>query len=275
MAQANIVRFATMNDSAGRLFTRFEAADTTIFEAVHSPPECPDTGLPDQQRFVDIDHGFFLTSKPWSTTYIMVEKSIEDETRMGRRSRRVRVHLDASGVDTLSDTELNAVLRGADDLIAQGGRTLLMRILRGSRNKDVLERGLDDSPVFGYFKSLSDEETLARIDWTILNGYLRVEYFHRLPLLVYTDKGWEIERENYTDELLKGIEEQLKDGPPYEMEYLKDRDRGMILLLLDKIESTKDRNFIPALKAWQRVDYKKVRLRIRQAIHALEAASDR
>jgi superfamily II DNA helicase RecQ len=194
---------------------------------------------------------------------------------MSRRSRRVPVHLDASGVDTLSEADLKAVLRGADNLIGQGGRTLLMRILRGSRNKDVLERGLNESPVYGYFKNLSDEKTLARIDWTILNGYLQIEYSHRLPLLVYTDKGWEIERENYADELLEGIEQQLENGPPFEMQYLKDRDRGMILLLLlDKIEATQDRKFIPALKAWQKVDYKKVRIRIGQAIHALEAARD-
>jgi hypothetical protein len=66
---------------------------------------------------------------------------------MGRKSRRVPLHLDARGVDTLSEADLHTVLRGADDLIARGGRTLLMRILRGSRNKEVLERGLNESPV--------------------------------------------------------------------------------------------------------------------------------
>ncbi len=68
---------------------------------------------------------------------------------MSRRSRRVTVNLDAKGLKGLSVDDLKAVLRGADDLIAQGGRTLLMRILRGSANKDVLERGLDQSPVYG------------------------------------------------------------------------------------------------------------------------------
>jgi len=193
---------------------------------------------------------------------------------MGRKSRRVPVQLDARGHDELSRADLHAVLRGADEIIAQGGRTLLMRILRGSRNKDVLERGLDASPVHGYFKDLSDEETLARIDWTILNDYLQIEYSDRLPLLVYSKKGWEIERENYADELLEGIEQQLNSGPPYEMEYLKDRDRGMILLLLDKIESTNDRKFIPALNAWKKIDYKKVRIRIGQLIRSLETTSN-
>ena len=193
---------------------------------------------------------------------------------MSRKSHRVPVRLDASGVDTLSKADLAAVLRGADGLIAQGGRTLLMRVLRGSRNKDVLERGLDESPVHGYLKNLTDKETLARIDWTILNGYLRIEYFDRLPLLVYTEKGWLIERETYADELLRRIERQLKDGPPYEMEYLKDRDREMILLLLDKIEATGDSRFVPALRAWKKIDYKKVQRRIGQAIRRLEDGKD-
>lgn len=191
---------------------------------------------------------------------------------MGRRSRRVAVNLDAKGLKELSEDDLKAVLRGADDLIAQGGRTLLMRILRGSANKDVIDRGLDQSPVYGYFRDLSNEDTLARIDWAILNGFLRIEHNNRLPLLVYTQKGWEIEQEQYANELLVGIEATLRDGPPYHMAHLKDRDREMILLLLDKIATSGDARFIPALEAWKTVDYKKVQQRIRQVIQRLEAS---
>jgi superfamily II DNA helicase RecQ len=194
---------------------------------------------------------------------------------MSRRSRRVAVNLDAKGLKELSEDDLKAVLRGADDIIAQGGRTLLMRILRGSANKDVLALGLDRSPVYGYFRDLSDSDTLARIDWTILNGYLRIEYSDRLPLLVYTQKGWEIEQEQYANELLDGIETTVRDGRPYNMAHLKDRNREMILLLLDKIAATDDAKFIPALEAWKKVDYKKVQQRIRQVIRQLEASSGR
>jgi RQC domain-containing protein len=189
---------------------------------------------------------------------------------MSRRSHRVAINLDAKGLKELSEDDLKAILRGADDIIAQGGRTLLMRILRGSASKDVLDRGLDQSPVYGYFRDLPNDATLARIDWVILNGYLRIEYASRLPLLVYTQEGWEIEREIYSNELLEKIEAALTDGLPYEMAHLKDRDRGMILLLLDKVAATGNRNFIPALKAWKRVDYKKVQQRIQQTIQRLE-----
>lgn len=193
-------------------------------------------------------------------------------TIMSRRSHRVAINLDTKGLKELSEDDLKAILRGADDIIAQGGRTLLMRILRGSASKDVLDRGLDQSPVYGYFRDLPNDATLARIDWVILNGYLRIEYASRLPLLVYTQEGWEIEREIYSNELLEKIEAALTDGPPYEMAHLKDRDRGMILLLLDKVATTGNRKFIPALKAWKRVDYKKVQQRIQQTIQRLEAS---
>jgi len=189
---------------------------------------------------------------------------------MNRKSRRVPIHLDAKGLSDLPVADLHAVLRGADDLIAQGGRTLLTRVLRGSKNKDVLARGLESSPVYGYFKDLSDEETLARIDWVILNGYLRIERFDRLPLLVYTQKGWEIERENYTDELLAGFDNLIQKGPPFDMEYLKDRNRQMILRLLDKIETTGDVRYVPLLRAWKRIDYKKIRISIREVVKRLE-----
>lgn len=189
---------------------------------------------------------------------------------MSRKSRRVPIHLDAKGLGDLPVADLHAVLRGADDLIAQGGRTLLTRILRGSKNKDVLMRGLDSSPVYGHFKDLSGEETLARIDWVILNGYLRVEHFDRLPLLVYTQKGWEIERENYADELLAGFDKLIQKGPPFDMEYLKDRDRQMILRLLDKIEVAGDARYVPLLEAWKKIDYKKIQIRIREVIGQLE-----
>lgn len=188
---------------------------------------------------------------------------------MSRKSRRVPVNLDAKGSKEIPEEELNAVLRGTDDIVGRGGRSLLKSILRGSQAKPVREHGLDTSPVHGFFRDLSDDEVLARIDWTILNGYLRIYYDNRLPLLEFTQKGWEIERENYANELLAGFDELIRRGPPFEMEYLKDRDRQMILLLLDKVAVTGDAKYVPILDAWRTIDYKKVRQRISQIIDQL------
>jgi len=43
----------------------------------------------------------------------------------------------------------------------------------------------------------------------------------------------------------------------------------MIMLLLDKVEATGDPKYIPLLEAWQQIDYKKVRQRIRQVVNHL------
>jgi len=59
---------------------------------------------------------------------------------MSRKVRRVPVSLDSKGIRHLADSEIALILRGADDLIGTGGRTLLTRILKGS--KDCLNLAL-------------------------------------------------------------------------------------------------------------------------------------
>jgi hypothetical protein len=58
--------------------------------------------------------------------------------------------LDPKGIKNLPYEEIVAILRGADDLIMSGGRSLLAKVLKGSRAKKVLGLGLDASPVYGY-----------------------------------------------------------------------------------------------------------------------------
>ena len=188
--------------------------------------------------------------------------------------QRVKYHLDSRGIRKLSRDEIKAILRGADDLIIRGGRTLLAKVLKGSRVKDLLDKGLNRSPVYGYYRSLPEEDILARIDWAILNGYLAIQYDYRLPLLVYTPQGWEIEKETYADELLSGFDDMLATGSPtFDMGYLKDKPRDLIWLLFEKVEATGDTKYIPLLDAWAQVDYKKVRQRIRHVIDRLTQAA--
>ncbi|MFV2044903.1 MAG: RQC-minor-1 family DNA-binding protein [Anaerolineales bacterium] len=189
---------------------------------------------------------------------------------MGKKVRRVPVQLDPGNIEQLPSEEIKAILRGADELIMRGGRTLLARVLKGSRQKRVLELGLDESPVYGYYAKYTLEQIANRIDWVILNSYMTIEYDYRLPLLVFTDKGWEVERETYARELLEGFNGLLEgSSSPYDMRYLKDRDRQMILRLLELVEESRDSRYIPLLQDWHGVDYEKVRRRIRQVIQTL------
>ena len=60
---------------------------------------------------------------------------------MGKRVNQVNVTLDPKGITDLPYEEVRAILRGADDLIMRGGRALLAKVLKGSREKKLLEFG--------------------------------------------------------------------------------------------------------------------------------------
>ncbi|MFZ5647570.1 MAG: RQC-minor-1 family DNA-binding protein [Bacillota bacterium] len=189
---------------------------------------------------------------------------------MGRKKQRVSYHPETKDIKDIPVEEIKAILRGADDLIATGGRNLLAKILKGSKDKRVFEHGLDKSPVYGFYKGLKIEDITARIDWLIKNGYLSIEYIGRLPVIVYTDTGWEIERDTYSDELLEKLRSLIPGGDYSIVNELKDRNRGMILLLLDKIKASGEKKFIPLLKAWSKTDYRKVREEIAKVVDHLE-----
>ena len=192
---------------------------------------------------------------------------------MSRKVRRVHYDLDPKDIKKLPPEELQAILRGADELIGKGGRSLLVKILQGSHAQDVLRLHLDQCPVHGYFHHLSADGILARIDRAIVDGYLKVMYDYRLPVLVFTDAGWEIEKETFANELLAGFDELLTaNQPPYYMSYLKDRNRTLIWCLLDKIQASRNPKYLPLLEAWEQLDYNKVKLRMEDAKRAIKSA---
>jgi hypothetical protein len=77
------------------------------------------------------------------------------------------------------------------------------------------------------------------------------------------------------EELLRGFDTRLAAGPPYDLSDLKDRNRQMIMLLLDKVEASDRPELIPLLQAWMEIEYAKVRARIANVIRALAPASKR
>jgi hypothetical protein len=62
---------------------------------------------------------------------------ITGENNMGKKVKRVPVNLDAGDVAELQPDEISAILRAADELIGKGGRTLLSKILKGSKEKST------------------------------------------------------------------------------------------------------------------------------------------
>jgi hypothetical protein len=200
-----------------------------------------------------------------------VQHYLTDLTRKITRSP-VRLH-PAKGV--LLDDDLRSILRGADELIMTGGRTLLAKILKGSQDHKILELGLQDCPVYGTFAELSIDAIHGKIDQAIVEGYLSYEYDGRLPLLVYTEKGWDIERETYAEELFHKLR-ALAEGNEFAFDVatLKGRNREMVLSLLDMIEAHADARFIPLLQRWSGLEVKKVRQRIASVIRSIQASTD-
>jgi hypothetical protein len=70
--------------------------------------------------------------------------------------------------------------------------------------------------------------------------------------------------------LLEKLTTLLKWGNYSFVHELKDRNRGMILLLIEKIKKTKNPKFIPLLRAWKEIDYKKVQAELQRVIDFLE-----
>ncbi|WP_240675911.1 RQC domain-containing protein [Ammoniphilus sp. CFH 90114] len=63
----------------------------------------------------------------------------------------------------LTQEEIRIILRAADSIIATGGRTLLSKILKGSREKKVLELELQSNPSYGLFHSITLDEIMKKI----------------------------------------------------------------------------------------------------------------
>ena len=75
----------------------------------------------------------------------------------------------------MSEAEIRVILRAADSIIAEGGRTLLSKILKGSKEKKLLELGLNLNPSYGFFHLLSMDEVLDKIDWMIQHDFLEIQ----------------------------------------------------------------------------------------------------
>ena len=189
---------------------------------------------------------------------------------MSRKIRNEPVPLDTQDITDLPASEIAIILRGADEIVMQGGRALLAKILKGSKEKTLEEMQLDQSPPFGTLSDLSLKEIHARINWLIINDYLALEYDHRLPLLVFTARGWEIEKNTLAAECLKTLDDMIATADVVlELTWLNDGNREVIICLLDQIKATENRKYIPLLESWSKSAVKKVRRMIDGVIEDL------
>jgi hypothetical protein len=190
---------------------------------------------------------------------------------MGRRVNRVPVRLHPKEAGPLPASEIRTILRGADELVGSGGRSLLARVLKGSKQKAVLEHGYDRSPAYGAMRELSIEEITKRIDWMIREGYFAVEYEYRLPVLVYTSSGWDIEKDIYADELIEKLDRKIYERTELEdIAWLSERHPQVLDLVAERIGRTGDPKYLPFLMRWKNKASRRVGRAIGRAIAAIE-----
>ena len=181
---------------------------------------------------------------------------------MSKKVRRVPVVLDAGEIKDLPQEDIRMILRGADELISTGGRSMLAKILKGSKYKTIFKYKLNECPAYGYYQDMKLDDISKCIDWMIKEDYLRIEYDYRLPLLVFSEKGWQIEKETFAQELYQRMCLDVEEKKARVLFEMKEVNRQVVMCVLDKIEKDGTKEFLPYLEAWKMLEVKKVAARI-------------
>ena len=181
---------------------------------------------------------------------------------MSKKVRRVPVVLDAGEIKDLPQEDIQIILRGADELISTGGRSMLAKMLKGSKDKKIFEYKLNECPAYGYYQDMKLDDISKCIDWMIKEDYLRIEYDYRLPLLVFSEKGWQIEKETFAQELYQRMCLDVEEKKARVIFEMKEVNRQVVMCELDKIEKDGTKEFLPYLEAWKMLEVKKVAARI-------------
>ena len=181
---------------------------------------------------------------------------------MSKKVRRVPVVLDAGEIKDLPQEDIRMILRGADELLSTGGRSMLAKILKGSKDKTIFKYKLNECPAYGYYQDMKLDDISKCIDWMIKEDYLRIEYDYRLPLLVFSEKGWQIEKETFAQELYQRMCLDVEEKKARVIFEMKEVNRQVVMCVLDKIEKDGTKEFLPYLEAWKMLEVRKVAARI-------------
>lgn len=105
----------------------------------------------------------------------------------------------------------------------------------------------------------------------IVHNYLDIDYNGRLPMVIFSEKGWETYKPFYVNELYNYILNVNETMCNDLIEQLKQTNREVVKLLLLEIGGSKNIGFIRFLSKWELVEVKKVRYMIKCAISKLKS----
>lgn len=194
---------------------------------------------------------------------------------MAGRIRKAGPDLDRGDVRDLSRAEIEMILRAADPLIMSGGRNMLVKILKGSKDKKLLEHGLEDNPAYGFYRELTLEQIGHRVDWMILSDYLEIQYDYRLPLLVFTKKGWEIEKYTYAREMYEIYKKDRSKNRSRSTGRLNSINPQVSVEVLRWIADEGTGADLPALEAWKEKAQGQVRKKIAFAVSKIRTREEK
>ena len=189
---------------------------------------------------------------------------------MARRKQfRQEYRLDSGNIQRLDLSDIETIIRATEDLINEGGRNLLVKILRGSQAKVVLPE-FRKNPMYGKWSALSETEVAQRVDWCIQEEYLQIQYSGKLPLLAYGDSGIAIECRLIASEYLAlaaindpGLHQKIPNVPI-----------STLYALLDLITNSREvESYTPFLKQWQNYATKRFRKQINRVFQDWQGAA--
>lgn len=174
----------------------------------------------------------------------------------------------------LTDKERDAILLAADELIARGGRELLLQVLKGMHSELVVAAGGETMRSFGALGHLSLGGIEARIDRMLDEDLLRVEQYWDLPLVVHSPAGWERTTQLWARHLHQSFRERARAGESQGVFAEVGRvHREVKLLLLALLEADGDTRVAPLLEGWREREGKRMKRRIDEVLERLRCAS--
>ncbi|WP_350455480.1 RQC-minor-1 family DNA-binding protein [Slackia heliotrinireducens] len=181
---------------------------------------------------------------------------------MGRKNRsRVPVYLNSEDAN-ITPEELAIILHGAGTVVHRGGRSLLVKLLKGSRDKKLLELGLDADESYGALSHLTLDAISRKVDWTIEEGFLSYYYDWRNPLLMYTELGWELERPQAAFSKFKKFCNDIETGEFRMAERMANMENELQFDVIDLIAQRCDERCFDHLEAWSKLATKRIRKKI-------------
>lgn len=178
----------------------------------------------------------------------------------------------------LSEFELRLILETADAMVYEAGRSTLVLALRGSKNKKLEKFKNEYLPGFGYYRELSEEEVLARVDQLIHRDLLKIDTTREgFPLLGLTPQGLELTEGWAAERWLAELREHFDDTTPYLPSFshnrMPNRNLRTLMRMLDTLESEHNPACIPFLTHWREHETARIRGRLDLILKKLHAHS--